>query len=148
MITQLAAAGVTAALLAAGVSTPSPTPTPTRTVVVGQDGVPEEIVVVPIPIDSSGRAEAVSIPMPDLGPNSIQLAADPHSRRRRSDNPLFSDRFWDRHWQVRKPAPKHKPPKKAKAARKNTPSTRKHHAPTIQKPKKAKQVRKNAHPLD
>ncbi|QSI46868.1 hypothetical protein [Thermobispora bispora] len=143
MITQLAAAGVTAALLAAGASTPSPTPTPTRTVVVGKDGVPEEIVVVPIPIDSSGRAEAVSIPMPDFGPTSIQLAADPRSRRRTSGNPAFDDRFWDRHWQVRQPA-KHKRPKKAQAVRNTASSARKHGAPAAQKPKKAKQARKNA----
>src|SRR5690606_8894060 len=128
---------------ATGASPPSPTPTPTRAAGVGKAGVPDEIAAVPIPIDSSGRAEAGSIPLPDFGPTSVQLAAAPRGRRRTSRYPALDDRFWDGHWPVRRPA-KHKRPKKAKAVRNTASSARKHGAPAAQKPKKAKQARKNA----
>lgn len=79
-------------------------PKPSRTVKIGADGVPQEIVVVPFPIDDSGVPSA-PIAIPDFGIPDLKMVRGPVRRKNgKATAPQWRDRNWNSAWEIQRPA--------------------------------------------
>lgn len=121
-------------------------PKPSRTVKVGADGVPQEIVVVPFPIDGSGVPSG-PIAIPDFGMPDLQVLKGPVRRKSGSATaPQWRDRNWDSAWEGQRPkqrgqAKRHDRTKQHKSAKKNkrikqNKRAKKHNRPKDGRPKR------------